>query len=83
MDYSREHELSVLHKRMHDTELPLPSRKVAYRSFNRILEKMKDKPLTTLRHRLIRAHEANDKDAADKIEMEIKAYVYKKYGEVS
>lgn len=74
MDNSRDHDLRMLHARMHNPDLSLYSRKVAWRSFNKILAQVNDRKLTELRHRLIRARIDKDLDAVEKIELQLKEY---------
>lgn len=77
MDSSREADLSALHKRFQDTDLPMGTRQQAYRTFQTIQSQVKDKGLNELRHRLIRAHRANDVHEAEKIEQQLKEYSYR------
>ena len=78
MDSSRDEDLTALHKRMNNPDLNHLSRFIAWRSFNKILEQVRDRTLTELRHRLVRARQANDLDVAEKIELQIKEHSIKK-----
>lgn len=74
MDNSRDHDLADLNRRMNDPTKPMWVRQKAWRTFNKILSQVSDRTLVELRHRLIRANIANDVDAAERIELQIKDY---------
>lgn len=77
MDSSRDADLSALHNRFSDTSLPMWKRTQAYRTFQNIQRQLNDKGLAELRHRLIRAHRADDLHEAEKIEQQLKEYSYR------
>lgn len=84
MDNSRDRDLRILHERMNNPLLSNSSRKVAWRSFNKIVAQTRDKELVELRHRLIKAHQNNDTHVISKLEMSIKErerWLARKYGE--
>lgn len=74
MDWTREGDLTRLHKVFNDPLKSRHERRLAHDTFNKILRQLKDKKLTELRRRLIRAHNAEDVDAAEKITEEIYEY---------
>lgn len=81
MDNSRDIDLKLLHQRFTDTSLPMYKRNKAYRKYQNILQKMKDRTLVGLRHRLIKAHIAEDADEAERIEYQIRNYLWRVYKE--
>ena len=74
MDGTREGELMRLNRVFNDPLKSRHERRLAHDTFNKILRQVKDKHLTELRRRLIRAHQAGDTDAAEKITDEIEDY---------
>lgn len=82
MDNSRIHDLKLLHERFNDTSFNMRGRQAAYRKYQRIQARCKDRSLIKLRNRLVNAHQANDVDETDKIEQLARAYVWRTYGEV-
>ena len=74
MDGTREGELKRLHEVFNNPLKSRHERRLAHDTFNKILRQIKDKKLTELRRRLIRAHNAEDVDAAEKITEEIYEY---------
>lgn len=71
MDNSRDEDLKALHTRFHDKSKSLRVRNLAYRTFQSIQAQVKDRTLVELRHRLIKAHRANDVIEVEKIESQI------------
>lgn len=80
MDNSRDADLAALHRRFSDPLLSKEKRNRAYRTFQKIQAQVKDRGLVRLRHRLIKAHIADDADEADKLERQIREYGYRKHG---
>lgn len=74
MDGTREGELKRLHEVFNNPLKSRHERRLAHDTFNKILRQVKDKHLTELRRRLIRAHNAEGVDAAEKITDEIDEY---------
>jgi hypothetical protein len=75
MDWTREGDLTRLHKVFNDPLKSRHERRLAHDTFNKILRQLKDKKLTELRRRLIRANIADDNDAAvERITEEIHEY---------
>ena len=77
MDGTREGELKRLSEVFNNPLKSRHERRLAHDTFNKILRQVKDKKLTELRRRLIRAHQANDTEAAEKITDEIEAYSWR------
>ena len=77
MDGTREGELKRLHEVFNNPLKSRHERRLAHDTFNKILRQVKDKHLTELRRRLIRAHQANDTEAAEKITDEIEVYSWR------
>ena len=77
MDNSRDHDLRLLHRCFSDKSLPMSKRNAAYRTYQSIQAQVKDRPLVKLRYRLIAAHRASDYEEAEKIEQQIKDYVWR------
>lgn len=78
MDNTRYVDLGRLHKVFNDPLENIHTRRIAYRSFNRILRHLKDKKLSKLRHRLVRAQLAGDSSAADRLTLQISDYSERK-----
>ena len=74
MDGTREGELKRLSEVFNDPLKSRHERRLAHDTFNKMLRQVKDKKLTELRRRLIRAHNAGDVNAAEKITDEIYDY---------
>lgn len=74
MDGTREDDLRKLHKDFKNPLLPMSTRRKAYRTFCNVLQQINDRTLTELRLRLVRAHQANDSDAAECITAQIDEY---------
>ena len=78
MDWTREGDLTRLHKVFNDPLKSRHERRLAHDTFNKILRQLKDKKLTELRRRLIRANIADDNDAVERITEEIHEYSRRK-----
>lgn len=74
MDNSREEDLRLLHERFNDTSRPLVERRRAHLRFQRIQAQMSDRVLTELRHRLIRAIQADDPVWPERFTKQIEDY---------
>ena len=74
MDWTREGDLTRLHKVFNDPLKSRHERRLAHDTFNKILRQLKDKKLTELRRRLIRANIADDDAAVERITEEIHEY---------
>lgn len=79
MDNSRDADLYALHKRFNDYSLSKTVRKRAYDTFQFVQAQVKDKKLAELRHRLIKAHRANDVEMVERFEAQIKEYTRHKW----
>ncbi len=71
MDASRNADLSNLHRLFSDPTKPKHVRAWAFEGYQKIQAQVKDKTLTGLRLRLIRAARASDTDAAKRIEQHV------------
>ena len=78
MDWTREGDLTRLHKVFNDPLKSRHERRLAHDTFNKILRQLKDKKLTELRRRLIRANIADDDAAVERITEEIHEYSRRK-----
>jgi hypothetical protein len=74
MDNSRDHDLAALHERFTNPNLSDEARKRAYNAYQDIQAQVKDKVLTALRYRLVRAHRADDQTEIGKLESLIKEH---------
>jgi hypothetical protein len=74
MDNSRDHDLKALYERFNNPDVPMYARQNAHRTFVKIQRQVKDNQLNELRHRLARASDNNDPDAAERISLQIKDY---------
>ena len=74
MDGTREGELKRLSEVFNNPLKSRHERRLAHDTFNKILRQVKDKKLTDFGRRLIRAHNPEDVDAAEKITDEIYDY---------
>jgi hypothetical protein len=77
MDNSRDADLAALHKRFNDYSLSRTVRERAYRTFQNIQAQVKDRKLVELRHRLVKAHVANDVEAVERFEGQIREHIRK------
>lgn len=80
MDSGREHDLYALHQELSDITLSVKERRRAYRTFCRIQRQIKDRHLTTMRHRMIRAKIDDNIPEAENIALQITEYIFKTYG---
>lgn len=78
MDNSRDADLKALHERFNDASLSPANRASAYRSFQTIQAKVKDRKLARLRDRLVLAHRANDTKETEKIEQLVREYSWRR-----
>ena len=81
MDNSREADLVALHERFNNPNLSKYARQKAHKSFLKIQSKLNDRKLNRMRHRLIKAHIAEDAEEASKIEHQIREHSWHKYGD--
>lgn len=80
MDQGRAQDLLELDRQRNDVSLPMHRRKRAHRTFARIQRQIRDKKLTTLRHRMIKAKAAGDFVEGEKIADQINEYTRREYG---
>lgn len=77
MDNSRDSDLGALHERFNDLTLDKDIRQRAYHAYQDIQAQVKDRKLTALRYRLIRAHRASDNHEIGKLESQIHEHGWK------
>lgn len=80
MDSGRQHDLQTLHGVLNNPNETERHKRQARNSIKKIELVARDPKIRSLRERLIKAHRANDQDAAEKIGSEIRSYQGSKYG---
>lgn len=77
MDNSRDADLKALHDRFSNPLLSRANRATAYRNFQTIQAKVKDRHLARLRDRLVRAHRACNTKEIENIEQLVREYSWR------
>src|SRR5690242_20362962 len=75
MDSSREVDLKRLRVILHDPKRSLGRKRMAHKAMKTIVKQMKDRKLTTMRYRLVKAARAHDLQAEWKLTNLIRAYL--------
>lgn len=77
MDASRDADFSNLHRIFNDPMQPQWKRRQAFQGYQKLQEQVKDRKLSGLRLRLIKALRADDTKAVSKIERQINEYSWR------
>lgn len=80
MDNSRDGDLRLLSERMNNRALTPLIRYKAERTRSKIIDKLKDEKVRSMRDMLIKALRDGNIEEVDKISLRIREYEYRKYG---